>query len=91
MSTKLNPADHHLTRGIKLAELARIESWWNGLLDDQTSWPKVVIEQKFTEEVKRNTLDHREVRKHDNCVTMTFLLRLKVRLDDYPRKGTRIG
>ena len=58
MSTKVNPANH-LTRGVKLVELVKMDSWWRGpsfLLDDQESWPKAVINQNIesaTEEVKR--------------------------------------
>ena len=56
--TKLNPADY-LSRGVKLLELAKLESWWKGpdyLQKEEKFWPSSVIEEKpksAEEEVKK--------------------------------------
>jgi len=77
VSTKLNLADY-LTRGVKLLQLAELDTWWSGphfLHNDEKVWLKCVIEQNplyATEEAKRSILVSSNFRRlHScNCVTV---------------------
>ena len=53
--TKVNPADH-LTRGVKLSELTKLKTWWEGpdyLCKNQEFWPKNELPMCAVEEVKK--------------------------------------